>query len=380
MRRSYRFSIAGLMGAVLVTAILLAALRNSSEETWGGAMLVFTCAVMALAVVGVVCREGSERAWWLGFALFGWGYLALAFWYGHDDHTHRLPTMHWLDTMSIKAGLPPPEPMDGPWTIMSIGLRSVGLLAFQGFGAGKPALFYQYRPYAQIGHSLWALLFAFVGGALARFLFGIPPRRTETSPTEGAVTGRPGWKRFVRPAGVAVAGLALVALLFAARSRSAPGFWAGGTFLVICALLGLATLGAVLDRGKRGDIWLGAALFGAGYLILAFSRDPAPVYPPPFFPTDHFLLELKTWLPRSAEGLFVSSDVIAANERIFNALDQPVPMHFATETSLDDVLKHIARETKPMARFFRSTSIPSGFPRPKSPCNRPCAWTLRACL
>ncbi len=84
MRQTIRFSIAGLMGIVLVAAIGLAALRNASE-TWAGVMLLLTCGALALAVVGVVCRAEAERAWWLGFALFGWGYLALAFWSWNND-------------------------------------------------------------------------------------------------------------------------------------------------------------------------------------------------------------------------------------------------------------------------------------------------------
>jgi len=105
-------------------------------------------------------------------------------------------------------------------------------------------------------------------------------------------------------------------------------------------------LGAVLDRGRRGEIWLGAALFGAGYMILAFGRDPLP-YPMPHLPTDQFLIALKPWLPHAAEGFFAASeDVAAGNARILKALDQPVPMHFRDEATLEDVVKHIEEATK----------------------------------
>jgi hypothetical protein len=77
--RFVRFSIAGLMGAVLTAALGLTALRSASE-TWAGVALLATCGVLGLAVVGVVSRAADERAWWLGFALFGWGYLVLALW------------------------------------------------------------------------------------------------------------------------------------------------------------------------------------------------------------------------------------------------------------------------------------------------------------
>ena len=95
--RTIRFPIAGLMLAVLVVAVALAALRTASE-TWAGVMFLITCGVLCLAIVGVVCRDGPKRAWWLGFALFGWGYLLLAQW-----STVNLPTMALLDAIARAA-------------------------------------------------------------------------------------------------------------------------------------------------------------------------------------------------------------------------------------------------------------------------------------
>jgi hypothetical protein len=89
--RFVRFSIAGLMGAVLTAALGLTALRSASE-TWAGAALLLTCGVLGLAVVGVVSRAADERAWWLGFALFGWGYLALAISCDSEWESELLPS------------------------------------------------------------------------------------------------------------------------------------------------------------------------------------------------------------------------------------------------------------------------------------------------
>ena len=101
MFRAVRFPIAGLMSAVVVVPLGLAALRNASE-TWAGATFLSTCAVLCLAIVGVVCRGESERAWWLGFALFGWGYLILAFW-----SSLELPTMALLDALGSRSAWRP---------------------------------------------------------------------------------------------------------------------------------------------------------------------------------------------------------------------------------------------------------------------------------
>ncbi len=57
-------------------------------------------------------------------------------------------------------------------------------------------------------------------------------------------------------------------------SRLAPVLWAGLTFLLTCVLLGFTFLGSLIVRGRPREIWLGASLFGWGYLILAFDLHP----------------------------------------------------------------------------------------------------------
>src|SRR4051812_5876178 len=148
MRRA-QFSIAGLMGLVLVASIGLAALRSGSE-TWAGVLFLVTCGVLALAVVGVACRGAGERAWWIGFALFGWGYLALAYWCSAP--TPRLPTIALLS--ALKGGtvpLPQPRsPNGGMGGGMVVGCFFAGAVA-------DP-------PYWDVGHSLCSLLAAALGG------------------------------------------------------------------------------------------------------------------------------------------------------------------------------------------------------------------------
>ena len=135
--RFVRFSIAGLMGAVLTAALGLTALRSASE-TWAGAALLLTCGVLGLAVVGVVSRAADERAWWLGFALFGWGYLALALW--SPPSATKLPTVTGLEAVWTKIGMTVPELPPARGTI----------------GGTDPS-------FIQIGHCVWALLGACLG-------------------------------------------------------------------------------------------------------------------------------------------------------------------------------------------------------------------------
>ena len=97
--RRIRFSIAGLMFVVAISALLVAALRSASGA-WAGAVLLVVRAVLGLGIVGALCRRGSERAWWLGFSVFGCGYMMLAFW--SETNFDSLPTTTLLIYLGSK--------------------------------------------------------------------------------------------------------------------------------------------------------------------------------------------------------------------------------------------------------------------------------------
>src|SRR3954452_16390820 len=80
-----RISVAGMMILVLGLGLVLASLRFPSDAT-AGAVLLVTQASLAFAILAVVYRAGEGRAFWLGFALFGWGYMALTWdsWLGQS--------------------------------------------------------------------------------------------------------------------------------------------------------------------------------------------------------------------------------------------------------------------------------------------------------
>ncbi len=326
--RNIRFPIAGLMIVVLVVALGLAALRNASE-TWAVATFLLTCAVLTLAIVGVACGGESHRAWWLGFALFGWGYLLLALWSSLD-----LPTTQVMNWFQARLNANPPG---------GGGLQSVELAG--GFGGGSVST-PPFAPFQQIGHCLWALLAAVIGGTVSSLLFGGRRERTENrdAPTQApAQTAR---RRWLWPVVLGLSGCVLVVAIGTFAARLGSGFWPGATFLSTCALLGILVLGAVGCHGTRRQVCLGAALFGIGYMVLAFGR-PEGSENWPGLPSDHLLYALRPWFPPVVSGFPTSSPgVAAANARIREALEQPVPMRFRDEAPLEDVLKHIAIETR----------------------------------
>lgn len=74
--RWLRFSIMTLMGLVLVIGVGIAALKFPSQFL-AASLFMLTLGVLSTAILGVAFSRGPKRAWWSGFALFGWGYLGL---------------------------------------------------------------------------------------------------------------------------------------------------------------------------------------------------------------------------------------------------------------------------------------------------------------
>jgi hypothetical protein len=93
-----RISVAGMMILLLGLGLVLASLRFPSDAAAAAALLV-TQATLAFAILAVVYRAAEGRAFWLGFALFGWGYMALTWesWLGQSADRPEMLTSIALD-------------------------------------------------------------------------------------------------------------------------------------------------------------------------------------------------------------------------------------------------------------------------------------------
>ncbi len=313
--RSIRDSIAGLMGLVVVVALALAALKTDSA-VWSGSTALATQGILFLCVVGVVCRGEAERPRWLGAALFGWGYLTLAFWLMNDSS--RLPTLTILDGLWTALRLPlasfPPIPgRTGPGWSSNLELT---------------------------GHSLWALALAILGGGLSSWLFR-GRERVETTEQVRALPAPPAPVIAYRSLVVSLTGLVVVALTAVLGVGLKPGLWAGVTFLVACGFLGIAVVGAVVGPAPRRAAWIAPALFGVGYLALTLGWRPYESRWPPF-PTVLVLEELRPFWPQRVSGFpFVTDARARASARMLERLEPPMALHFPHETPLSQVLRNI---------------------------------------
>jgi hypothetical protein len=149
----YRFSIASLMFLVLILAVGFAALRSGSE-LWSIAVFSMTLVALFIAILGAVYRPAPGRAGWLGFVIFGWGYLVLSFGPGFRAEIRpqlvTAPLLEWLRPRI--APIPPP----GEYYVQDLS----GQLVVRGPDTADA--------FRRTGHSLSAVLFGLLGALAAR--------------------------------------------------------------------------------------------------------------------------------------------------------------------------------------------------------------------
>jgi hypothetical protein len=73
--RRFRFHISGLLAVVLGLAVAFAALREATD-LWDWGLFTAAAGLLLVSVLLAVHRRDRKRAFWLGFALCGWAYLA----------------------------------------------------------------------------------------------------------------------------------------------------------------------------------------------------------------------------------------------------------------------------------------------------------------
>ena len=201
------------------------------------------------------------------------------------------------------------------------------------------------EPYTEVGHCLISLVLATVGGIVAHFLFGeLAGGATVREPaTSSGPRTKSTWLFIASIIGGVGFLLALCATFVALGLRS--GVWTAVACFLIWALLGLAAIGAVLGQGpKRGSG--GAAVFGIGYSVV-MARGGGETTSWPCATVDWTLIGIRDLFPSArAEFPPVTVASYAANERLHQALDRPITLHFPHETPLEDVLNTIRSATK----------------------------------
>jgi hypothetical protein len=176
-----RFSLGSSLWFVAFVALGFAAVRNASQF-WVGATFLATFGLLCTSALGAVLARPPGRAWWLGFALFGWGYLAADLVPEHREAA-RLPSLTLAREIfrasnplpSARTGLNAPVPtigLDGRPVRAPMGTGKVAGLNFQEYTAR-----YEFNV-GRIGHWLFVLLFARAGATVScLFTKDLPWRR-----------------------------------------------------------------------------------------------------------------------------------------------------------------------------------------------------------
>ena len=153
--RRFRVNLLGLMGGVLACGV---ASYWLTHPTFHAASLAFTTAITVLLFASVAAIYGRHRTFWVGFLIFGWAYLALAFAPGsRTDVRPYLITSHLLGDLANLFGLPEKQPTRN-FAVVQVPMDS-GLDYFFGSVHGEW--------FQRVGHSLAALAHGMVGGVLA---------------------------------------------------------------------------------------------------------------------------------------------------------------------------------------------------------------------
>jgi hypothetical protein len=159
-----RVTILGIMAFVALVATSLVALR-STLEIWASAYFSLSLVLLCTAIPGMAYRRGVRRAFWVGFAAFGWPYLILC--YGPVPGTSIKPppllTTKLLEMAYSHVSTVPPSEI----TVFGSGMwddsRNVKVTSTATSG-GFTFFRNDTEDFQRAGHGIINLIFACVGG------------------------------------------------------------------------------------------------------------------------------------------------------------------------------------------------------------------------
>ena len=172
-----RISITGPLAVIVVGAIASVALLPGNEA-WASVLFLLTVALLGVSFVAILHRRQEKRAFWQGFALFGCGYLVMAFvpLFPHQTGL-ELSTSRLLRLTYATATASAEDPRDSFEIMKAAPVAVAGPQATsesedrpRSRAAMVPALG-NIKESTIVGHCLFTLLAALIGSAIARWFY-----------------------------------------------------------------------------------------------------------------------------------------------------------------------------------------------------------------
>jgi hypothetical protein len=161
--RAFQFSLTSLFGLTVLVALACTALLNATP-LWSSTWFSLTIFVLLLGTLAAIFRQGSRRPFWIGFGLFGWVYLLLAFEPWADQYVAPvLLSTHGIAWLEASVGS---EKGQGVISNVIVTGNSNSMIRLWKFS----------NSFLQIGHSVFALLFGLFGGMVAGWMSGTAKR------------------------------------------------------------------------------------------------------------------------------------------------------------------------------------------------------------
>ncbi len=162
------------MMVVVASCGLAAGILRHLTGAWGASeLLTLALILLSVSVPCAMLRRGRQRGFWLGFSLFGWGYLALSQGWTHPSMADFLPSTRVLDAVFTRLDSAP-QPRSDNYDAAS--LREARAERFR-----------------EGGHALVGLLFASIGdlGGYILSAFGRTTHSESDPPDGGLLRGSP---------------------------------------------------------------------------------------------------------------------------------------------------------------------------------------------
>ncbi len=203
--RRFRFRIGSLLILVAFLGVGFAALREANHF-WESLVLTASFGILLVSILLAVHRRAERRAFWIGFALFGWGYLGLTM---IPSIEPRLLTSWGLTQLdALRAGDRALLVTDGSVRV-NVGNNATIASSSVAFSPNGSSMVTSNKgslqiwstggrliwaggtteSFVQIGHSFVALILAWLGGQLSRLLH---VRNQEPSPAVAPSVEAPG--------------------------------------------------------------------------------------------------------------------------------------------------------------------------------------------